>query len=204
MRYSSKLIENAVDAFSSLPSIGKKTALRLVLHLMDEEVDFTENFVQRVRELRTQIKKCTKCYNLTDSEVCEICLDRGRNQKLICVVESFRDVLAIEETQQFKGGYHILGGVISPLEGISPSDLKIEELIQRVQTDGIEELILAISPTIDGETTMYYISKKLEELVKISTLARGVSFGGELEYADGLTLGRSIISRIPYQLSQGL
>ena len=198
MRFSSKLIENAVDAFSSLPSIGKKTALRLVLHLMNEEESFTVNFTEKISELRSKIRKCKKCFNLTDHDICEICTDRSRKQNLVCVVESFRDVLAIEETDQFKGVYHIIGGVISPIEGISPSDLKIDDLLKRIDEDDIDEIIMAISPTIDGETTMYYISKKLEGKVRISTLARGVSFGGELEYADGLTLGRSIISRIPY------
>jgi recombination protein RecR len=202
MKFSSKLIENAVEAFSSLPSIGKKTALRLVLHLMNEDPSFTENFTEKIKDLRTNIKKCSKCFNLTDADICEICSDSSRKQNFICVVESFRDVLAIEETDQFHGVYHIIGGVISPIEGISPSDLQIDELIQRVEDESIDEVVMAISPTIDGETTMYYISKKLEGKARISTLARGVSFGGELEYADGLTLGRSIISRIPYMVIQ--
>ena len=202
MRFSSKLIENAVEAFSSFPSIGKKTALRLVLHLMNEDQAFTEDFIQKVLKMRENIKQCKNCFNLTDLETCEICIDKYRDQSIICVVESFRDVIAIEDTDQFKGVYHIIGGVISPIEGVSPSDLHIDELIQRAESENIEEVIMAISPTIDGETTMYYLSKKLKDKVKISTLARGVSFGGELEYADGLTLGRSIVSRIPYLVIQ--
>lgn len=203
MNLSSKLIENAVDSFASLPGIGKKTALRLVLHLLKQDKIYAEDFSESLTALRNGIQECKICFNLSDFESCSICQDVSRNKNLLCIVEGFRDVLAIEETQQYSGQYHLLGGVISPIEGISPSDLKIDELISRISNSDINEVIMAISPTIDGETTMYYLSKRLEPLnLKISTLARGVSFGGELEYADGLTLGRSISSRIPYLVAQ--
>ena len=202
MKFSSKLIENAVDAFSQLPSIGKKSALRLVLHMINQDPSYTDAFNQALAKLRADIKECKKCHNLSDHDICEICQDPHRLKHVLCVVESIRDVMAIEETGQFSGKYHVLGGVISPLEGIGLDQLNIDSLIQRVQSDDIEELIMAVSPTIDGDTTIYYITKKLAEFdVKVTTLARGISFGGELEYADGLTLGRSIVSRLPYQVN---
>lgn len=203
MKFSSKLIEDAVEAFSQLPSVGKKSALRLVLHMVNQDEDFTKEFTSSLSNLRENIKECSVCHNLSDDTKCNICTDPHRLKNVICVVESIRDVMAIEETGQFSGRYHVLGGVISPLEGVGVDQLQIDTLLSRVQTEEIEELIMAISPTIDGETTIYYITKKLEESdVKVSTLARGISFGGELEYADGLTLGRSIASRLPYSVNQ--
>ncbi len=205
MKFSSKLIEDAVDAFSQLPSVGKKSALRLVLHMIKRDKHFTDEFTQAISNLRHQIKECTVCHNLSDDDICNICKDPHRVKTTLCVVESIRDVMAIEETGQFSGKYHVLGGVISPLEGIGLDELNIETLVDRVRKENIEELIMAISPTIDGDTTIYYITKKVEDLqVKVTTLARGISFGGELEYADGLTLGRSITSRMPYQVNADL
>ena len=203
MKFSSKLIEEAVEVFSQLPSIGKKSALRLVLHMVNRDKGFTTEFADALKNLRENIRECTHCYNLSDEEVCNICQDPHRLKKVLCVVESIRDVMAIEETGQFSGRYHVLGGVISPLEGVGPDELTVDELVMRVRKEEIEELIMAISPTIDGETTIYYVSKKLEGSgAKISTIARGISFGGELEYADGLTLGKSIASRLPYEINQ--
>ncbi len=202
MRFSSKLIEEAVDAFASLPGIGKKTALRLVLHLMNQDKDITSQFSKALVNMREHIKSCTNCHNVSDANVCDICNDAYRDKTVVCVVESIRDVMAIEDTGQFRGLYHILGGIISPIEGIGPNELNIESLIHRIEKDNIKEIIMALSPTIDGETTIFYISKKLKPLnVKVSTIARGVSFGGELEYADEITLGRSIIARVPYQVT---
>ncbi len=201
MNFSSKLIEDAVNAFASLPGIGKKTALRLVLHLINQETDVSEQFADAIVNMRKNIKSCQKCHNLSDTTVCNICNNPRRDAKTICVVESIRDILAIEDTSQFKGLYHVLGGVISPIEGIGPADLHIDDLITRIQNEKVKEVIMAISPTIEGDTTIFYISKKLKDHnVKLSTIARGVSFGGELEYADELTLGRSIVARIPYRI----
>jgi recombination protein RecR len=201
MKFSSKLIEEAVDAFASLPGIGKKTALRLTLHLMSQDKDNTVQFTKSLLNMREHIKSCKRCHNLSDANICDICNDVYRDKTTLCVVEGIRDVMAIEDTGQFRGLYHILGGIISPIEGVGPNELNIESLIQRIETDKIKEIIMAVSPTIDGETTIFYISKKLKDIdVKVSTIARGVSFGGELEYADEITLGRSIISRVPYQV----
>lgn len=203
MHFSSKLIENAVEAFASLPGIGRKTALRLVLNLVGKETETTEQFVEAIVNMRRNIRHCEKCHNLSDTPTCNVCSDTRRNQSLICVVESIRDVMAIEETSQYRGLYHVLGGLINPLEGIGPGELTIDSLLQRVDTGEAKELILAISPTIEGDTTMFYISKKLKDKkIKISSIARGVSFGGELEYADELTLGRSIVARVPYKLEK--
>ena len=200
MNFSSKLIEDAVNAFASLPGIGKKSALRLVLHLMNQETEISEQFAEAIVHMRKNIKSCEKCHNVSDSKLCNICSNTRRNEAVICVVESIRDIMAIEDTSQFNGLYHVLGGVISPIEGIGPSDLNIESLIERVNSENVKEVIMAISPTIEGDTTIFYISKQLRESdVKVSTIARGVSFGGELEYADELTLGRSIVARIPYR-----
>ncbi|GJM33022.1 MAG: recombination protein RecR [Saprospiraceae bacterium] len=200
MNFSSKLIEEAVDAFSSLPSVGKKTALRLVLHLIKREPEVSTQFAEAIINLRKNIKNCQICHNFSDEEVCVICKDKRRDRSIICVVEGIRDVMAIEDTGHYKGLYHILGGVISPIEGVGPNELNITTLQHRLEDGQIREIIMALSPTIEGDTTIFYISKQLEGLdIKISTIARGVSFGGELEYADELTLGRSIISRIPYR-----
>jgi recombination protein RecR len=200
MKFSSKLIEEAVDAFSSLPGIGKKSALRLVLHLLHQTKENTEYFANTLVKMRDNIKFCSQCHNVADAHVCDICNDAYRDKTIVCVVESIRDVMAIEETGQFRGLYHVLGGVISPIEGIGPSELNIESLVFRAMQGEVKEMVMAISPTIEGETTIYFIAKKLaDKPIKLSTIARGVSFGGELEYADEVTLGRSILSRTPYQ-----
>ncbi len=203
MNLSSKLLEQAVEAFSTLPGIGRKTALRLALHLVRQPVEQSEQFSEALLQMRRNIKYCTVCHNLSDHAVCAICSDKRRDDGLVCVVETIRDVMAIEDTNQYQGLYHVLGGIISPIEGIGPSDLSIDALIDRVQTGGIRELIMAISPTIEGETTIFYIAKKLRERkldVQLSAIARGVAFGGELEYTDELTLGRSIVTRVAYQV----
>lgn len=200
MNFSSKLIEEAVDAFASLPSIGRKTALRLVLHLMKQDTDVTEGFAEALIKMRKNIKTCERCHNLSDESQCSICKNTRRDASLVCLVEGVRDVMAIEETGQYRGQYHILGGVISPIEGIGPDQLNIDSLVDRVASGVVKEIIMAVSPTIEGDTTIFYVSKKLRDFdVKISTIARGVSFGGELEYADELTLGRSIVARVPYR-----
>jgi recombination protein RecR len=172
----------------------------LALHLIKQSPDFTQNFVRQIADMREHIQQCSVCHNIADTPICDICADNRRDKTVVCIVESIRDVMAIEETGQYRGQYHILGGVISPLEGISPQDLNVDSLLHRLDDKQIKEIIMAISPTIEGETTIYYLSKKVEPLgVRVSTLARGISFGGELEYADELTLGRSIVSRIPYK-----
>ena len=199
MNFSSKLLEEAVNAFATLPGIGRKTALRLALHLLNEQEDSVTQFSDAITKMRKHIKFCKNCFNIADTDICTICENPRRDNSLVCVVEGIKDVMAIENTSQYRGLYHILGGIISPIEGIGPNDLEIEALIERVEKGVIKELIMAISPTIEGDTTIYYISKKLKDAdVKITTLARGISFGGELEYADELTLGRSIVSRLPY------
>jgi recombination protein RecR len=200
--FSSKLIEDAVNAFASLPGIGRKTALRLVLHLVKQPNENTEGFAQALLKMRSGIKTCGTCHNISDADLCSVCLDMRRERSTVMVVEGIRDVMAIEETGQFRGLYHVLGGVIAPIEGIGPQDLNIDSLMDRVSQGEIKEIIMAISPTIEGETTIYYISKKLSlHDAKITTLARGISFGGELEYADEVTLGRSIASRVPYKMN---
>jgi recombination protein RecR len=200
MNLSSKLLENAVEAFATLPGIGKKTALRLALHLLQGEDLAVAQFSEALLKMKQHIQFCNICHNIADEETCSICQSHKRDKSVICVVESIKEVMAIENTQQFHGVYHVLGGVIAPIEGVGPDDLTIKDLILRIQNGGVKELIMAISPTIEGETTIFYLSKQLEEHpVKISTIARGVSFGGELEYADELTLGRSILSRVRYK-----
>lgn len=201
MNYGSKLVEDAVRQFSTLPGIGKKTALRLVLHLLKKDTSVVEQFSGALLRMKAELKKCNTCMNISDAEECAICQDSSRNKRLICVVESIRDVMAIEDTQQFNGTYHILGGLISPLEGVGPDDLYIGELVDRIkEMDEKPEILLALSPTIDGETTSFFLFKQLEELeLVMSQISRGISFGGELEYADEITLGRSIASRLPYQ-----
>ena len=200
MNYSSKLIEEAVLALATLPSIGKKTALRLVLHMIRMEPEFTERLGESLLEMRKKIRFCEDCHHLSDGPKCQICLDKRRDPSVVCVVESIRDVMAIEDTGQYRGLYHVLGGVISPLEGVGPEALEIDSLVGRIAKGTVKELIMAVSPTIEGETTIYYIAKQLGAYpVRISTIARGVSFGGELEYADELTLGRSIMARVPYK-----
>lgn len=199
MNFSSKILEEAVKALSGLPGIGKKSALRLALHLVQDDTQKAQRIAQSLTRLSSEIKKCRTCHGLSDEDVCQICSSPSRKKNVLCVVESIRDVMAIEETQQYSGLYHVLGGIISPLDGVGPDNLTIDELIQRLETGQIEEIIMAISPSIEGETTIYYIGKLLQDKnIRISVIARGVSFGGELEYADEFTLGRSIVSRIPY------
>lgn len=202
MNFSSKLIEQAVEAFASLPGIGRKTALRLTLHLVNKSPEATEQFAEAITKMRRNIQHCTICHNLSDEPTCHVCADKRRDRSLVCVVESIRDVMAIEDTAQYRGLYHVLGGLINPLEGIGPGELTIDSLLQRIADGEIREIILAISPTIEGDTTMFYITKKLKgSPVSVSSIARGVSFGGELEYADEVTLGRSIVARLPYKLN---
>lgn len=200
MEFPSKLIEDGVQAFASLPGIGKKTALRLVIHLLQEDESVAKDISEAIHRLRTEIKYCNQCGNVSDEDTCRVCLDPARHQELICVVENFRDILAIENTGHFKGVYHILGGLISPLDGIGPERLNIEKLLERIQSGGVHEVMMALNPTIEGDTTLFYLSRQLEALdVKVTTLARGVAFGGELEYVDEVTLARSIQSRRPYE-----
>ncbi len=196
-------MQQAVDAFATLPGIGRKTALRMVLHLLKQDPELVRRFTDDIRAAREEIRECTKCFNLSDEVVCSICSDPRRDHQVICVVEGIRDVLAIEETHQYRGMYHVLGGVISPIDGIGPENLHIRELVERLQKDQVREVIMAVSPTIEGETTIYYLSKLLLPTgVRVSTIARGVSFGGELEYADEVTLGRSILARVPYSVTE--
>lgn len=197
MQFSSALLENAVNEFAKLPGIGKKTALRLVLHLLKQEPEDVQNFSEVVARMRTEIKFCQRCHNVSDTETCSICANTMRKQDIICVVENVRDVIALESTQQFNGTYHVLGGVISPLDGIGPGQLNIDTLVHRIQKEGTSELIFALSPTIQGDTTIYYIQKKLPSTTRITTIARGIAFGGELEYADEMTLARSLQNRLP-------
>ncbi|MBK8554484.1 MAG: recombination protein RecR [Lewinellaceae bacterium] len=200
MTFSSKLIEKAVEAFASLPGIGRKTAFRLVLHMLKQDKSYTEQFTTALRDLREGIRDCNICHNLADTDTCQICADPQRDRSLVCIVENIRDLMAIEDTGQYRGLYHVLGGIISPIDGIGPADLNLDSLADRVSEGELKEIIMAISPTIEGETTVYYLSKKLQGSgVRISTIARGVSFGGDLEYTDELTLARSIVARIPYK-----
>lgn len=200
MKFSSQLIEKAVESFNSLPGIGRKTALRLTLHLINKDPEWVRKFSDAFVSLRDGLKECTICHNLGDNDICSICSNARRDEGIICVVESIRDLMAIEETGLYNGKYHILGGLISPIDGIGPDDLNLDDLYDRINQHSAQEIIMAISPNIEGETTMYYISKKLQGLnIKVSTIARGISFGGDLEYADEVTLGRSIVSRVPYQ-----
>ena len=198
MNFSSQLLENAVARFSRLPGIGKKTALRLVLHLLKKDEEETEQFAAAISEMRKNIKFCSRCHNVSDGELCNICSNPLRRKQLICVVETLRDVMAIEATQQYSGAYHVLGGIISPLDGIGPDQLNIESLLRRVKEEQPEELIFALNPTIQGDTTIYYIQKQLGDTpVKITAISRGIAFGGELEYADEMTLARSLQNRLP-------
>lgn len=200
MNFSSKLLENAVSEFSRLPGVGQKSALRLVLHLLNQPEQDVTRFSNALIDLKSQIKYCNECHNISDRDQCEICTSLKRDRSLICVVEDTRDVMAIENTDQYGGLYHVLGGLISPMDGVGPSDLSIDALIQRVQKEEVSEVILALSATMEGDTTIFYLYKKIKDLgVKISTIARGIAFGGELEYVDEVTLGRSIVTRIPYE-----
>lgn len=200
MQFSSSLLENAVNEFARLPGIGKKTALRLVLHLLRQDAGTVGAFGEIIIKMRQEIKFCQRCYNVSDADICSICANSMRKQELICVVENIRDVIAIESTQQYNGTYHVLGGIISPLDGIGPDQLNIEPLLNRIQKESISELIFALSPNIQGDTTIYYLQKKLQSYpLRITTIARGIAFGGELEYADEMTLARSITNRLPVE-----
>ena len=200
MQFSSSLLENAVNEFAKLPGIGKKTALRLVLHLLKQDTKEVGNFSEVIAKMRSEIRFCHRCYNVADADICSICSNSSRKQEVICVVESIRDVIAIESTQQFNGTYHILGGGISTLDGIGPGQLNIEALIARVGNEETEEIIFALNPNIQGDTTIYYIQKKLQPFsLRITTIARGIAFGGELEYADEMTLARSLQNRLPVE-----
>ncbi|MFY7733878.1 MAG: recombination mediator RecR [Bacteroidia bacterium] len=199
MNFPSALIEEAVNQLSKFPGVGKKSALRMVLHILKQEPQDVIKLAQAVEQVRTLIKYCKRCHNVSDGELCNICQSHKRNSELVCVVEDLRDVMAIENTSQFNGLYHVLGGVISPINGIGPDELKIASLVSRAETENIKELVIALSATPEGDTTTFYISKKLAHLpIQISTISRGISIGGELEYADEITLGRSIVSRVPY------
>lgn len=202
MNYPSKLIEEAVEEIAKLPGIGKKTALRLALHLLKRDGEQTASLAEALVKMRLNTQYCRQCHNISDDTLCQICASPRRDPSVVCVVEDTRDVLAIENTAQFKGLYHVLGGIISPLEGVGPGDLNIESLINRLSEEGheIREVILALSPTMEGDTTAFYLTKRLRQFpVKLSTIARGVPIGGDLEYADEVTLGRSIVSRIAYE-----
>lgn len=198
-RYPSILLEKAVEEFAKLPGIGRKTAMRLVLYLLRQDTAAVESFGNAMITLKHEVKYCKVCHNISDTEVCRICSNSSRDQSIVCVVENIRDVMAVENTQQFNGLYHVLGGVISPMDGIGPSDLEIESLVERVKEGGVKEIILALSSTMEGDTTNFYISRKLANYdVKLSVIARGISIGDELEYTDEVTLGRSIINRVAF------
>ena len=199
--YSSQLLEKAVQEFAKLPGIGRKTALRLVLWMLRQEDSDVEHFAEAISRMKREIKYCHTCHNISDSDTCPICSDPRRDTSTICVVENVQDVMAIENTQQFKGLYHVLGGIISPMDGMGPSDIEIESLVQRVAAGGVKEVILALSPTMEGDTTNFYIYRKLAPYsdVKISIIARGIAVGNELEYTDEVTLGRSILNRTLFE-----
>lgn len=201
-KYPSRLLENAVNEFAKLPGIGRKSALRLVLHLLRQEKDEVLAFGNSLIQLRSEIKHCRKCHNISDTDLCFICSNTSRDSSVVCVVENIRDVMSVESTNQFNGLYHVLGGIISPMDGIGPSALEIDSLVSRIENENIMEVILALSTTMEGDTTNFYIFRKLKEKnVKVTTLARGVSIGDELEYTDEITLGRSIVNRISYENS---
>jgi recombination protein RecR len=198
--FSSKLLEDAVDEFAKLPGIGKKTAFRLVLHLLNQEKEEVRQFGETIIKLREEIRRCKSCNVISDNELCPICADPKRDSSLVCVVENSRDVIAIENTQQYSGIYHVLGGIISPMDGIGPSDLNVENLQNKIESNHVKEIILALSTTMEGDTTNFYLYKRFKEYpVKISTIARGVSIGDDLEFADELTLGRSILHRTLFE-----
>jgi recombination protein RecR len=202
MNFSSKLLEDAVAEFSKLPGVGQKTALRLVLHLLNRDIEEVNRFSQAISKLRNEIQFCQTCHNISDSAVCEICASQKRDHSIICVVEDTRDVMAIENTNQYNGVYHVLGGLISPMDGIGPADLEVDTLVERAKDTNLKEIIFALSATMEGDTTIFYLNKRLKNLsVNISTIARGIAFGGELEYVDEITLGRSIVTRVPYENS---
>ena len=194
----SQLLDNAVDQFSRLPGVGRKTALRLVLHMLRQDAQFMDDFTGALQKMKKEIKYCKVCHNISDTDVCPICANSHRDATTVCVVENIQDVLAIENTQQYNGIYHVLGGVISPMDGIGPGDIEIDSLVKRVSDGGVNEVIFALASTMEGDTTNFYISKRLQQYdVKLSVIARGISVGDELEYTDEVTLGRSILNRVP-------
>jgi len=198
--FPSKLLENAVNEFSKLPGIGKKTALRLVLHLLKKDIIEVQRFSRALTQLREEVKHCRICRNISDADICNICSNPSRDSRTVCVVENIRDVMSIENTQQYRGVYHVLGGIISPMDGIGPADLEIDSLLRRVEHDEVDEVIFALSTTMEGDSTNFYIFKKIKEHnLKITTLARGVSIGDEIEYTDEVTLGRSIVNRMLFE-----
>jgi recombination protein RecR len=200
MNFSSKLLEDAVAEFAKLPGVGQKTALRLVLHLLNRDKDEVQKFSTAMTRLRNEIQFCQTCHNISDQSVCEICTSPRRDKGLICVVEDTRDVMAIENTNQYNGVYHVLGGLISPMDGIGPADLQVDTLVERLKSGKVKEVIFALSATMEGDTTIFYLNKRLKQFnINISTIARGIAFGGELEYVDEITLGRSIVTRVPYE-----
>lgn len=202
MEFSSKLLENAVNEMAQLPGIGKRTALRLVLHLLKRPKEQTAELIQALEAFRNDIRLCSNCHNISDADLCEICSNGRRDSSIVCVVEDIRDVMAIENTAQFKGHYHVLGGKISPIEGVGPHDLTIESLVGKVAQGEISEVVLALSSTMEGDTTNFYIFRQLQKYeVKLTTIARGISVGDEIEYADEVTLGRSILHRVPFESS---
>jgi recombination protein RecR len=199
LNYSSKLLENAVNELARLPGIGRKTALRLALHLIRQDLQNVESFSQAILKMRNDIKRCSVCHNISDNDVCDICLNHKRDHSLVCIVQDIRDVMAIENTGQYNGVYHVLGGIISPIEGIGPEDLTIDSLIQKTAEGHIKEIILALPTTIEGDTTNFYLSRRLADFkVLITTIARGIAIGDDIEFADEITLGRSIVNRIPF------
>ena len=199
MNFSSKLLENAVDEVSQLPGIGKRTALRLVLFLLKQPKERTSGLTTALDNLKANVKFCKNCHSISDVEICEICANKNRNEAILCVVEDIRDVMAIESTAQFRGLYHVLGGKISPIEGVGPQNLTIESLVHKIRGGGVKEVIFALSSTMEGDTTNFYIYRQIEDMdINVSTIARGISVGDELEYADEVTLGRSILNRIPF------
>lgn len=200
MNFSSKHIEDVINEFAKLPGVGRKTAIRYVLHVLKQDDKETEAFASALVNMKKELKHCSVCHNISDKEICNICSNHNRDRTSLCVVEDIRDVMAIESTQQYRGVYHVLGGIISPLDGIGPSDLNIESLVQRMAGGEIKEVIMALSTTMEGDTTNFYLYKRLKEFkITVSTIARGISIGDELEYADEITLGRSITNRIPYE-----
>ncbi len=200
--YPSVLLEQAVDELSRLPGIGRRTALRLALHLLREDEHRTRQLSESLMRMRQEIKYCKKCNSISDADLCRVCSNPMRDQHSICVVEDIRDVMAIENTAQYKGLYHVLGGIISPIDGVGPADLDIDKLVQRVRNEDITEVIFALSPTVEGDTTNFYIYKQISDTgVKVSSIARGIAIGDELEYADEVTLGRSITNRVPFHVS---
>jgi recombination protein RecR len=202
MNFSSKLLEDAVTEFAKLPGVGQKTALRLVLHLLKQDRAEVDRFSIAISKLRNEIQFCQVCHNISDSAICQICSATKRDQGVICVVEDTRDVMAIENTNQYNGLYHVLGGLISPMDGVGPADLEVDTLVDRLKDIKVSEVIFALSATMEGDTTIFYLNKKLKSFnITISTIARGIAFGGELEYVDELTLGRSIATRVPYENS---